>query len=148
MTSKKMKLAQELLQLLSQIRRVHWQSVAHQEIRRSEFRLLVTLLHSDASSLKVSELSSEMQITPAAVTHLINSLEKAGYVERLSDLSDRRVVLVGLTDEGRHKIEILKAHFLEALTGLINDLGENDSRKLLRLLNKSLIYLKGQAKGI
>ena len=141
-----MRFAQEFLQVLAQIKRIDWNSEARQGVRQSEFRLLVTLLHSDASSLKVSDLSSEMQITPAAVTHLINSLEEAGYIERLADQSDRRVVLVKLTDQGRHKIEMLKGHFLETLMGLIGYLGEHDSRELLRLLTTSLDYLRDQSK--
>ena len=144
----RMQLAQEFLHLLSQFRRIDWSSDTKHKIRQSEFRLLLSLHHSGASSMKVSELSALMQITPAAVTHLINTLEKDGCVRRLADPGDRRVVLVQLTDTGARALKTAKAHFLTALSSLVGHLGPLDARELLRLLNATLIYLKDLKKGM
>ena len=144
---KKIRLAHDYFQVLGQLKRMGWRSKARQKVRPSEFRLLVTLLHSKAISMKVSDLGSEMQITPAAVTHMINPLEKGGHIERLTDPTDRRVVLVKLTEKGRKKIEDLKANFIEVLAGLIEYLGDQDAQEFLRLLTKSVNYLKDPSKG-
>ena len=143
----KMRLAQELRQVLSQFRRIGWQAHADQEVRQSEFRLLFTLLEADAIGTKVSDLSMQMHITPAAVTHMLNSLEEGGYIERLADPADRRVVLVKLTDKGRQTVEARKAKFLEKLMELIGFLGEQDARELLRLVSAILTYFKDRQKG-
>ena len=74
------------------------------ELRQSEFILLATINHfndSGSKGVKVSDLSTYMEITPAAVTHMINSTEEGGYLERLSDSADRRIVLVKLTEKGK-----------------------------------------------
>lgn len=142
----KMRLAQELRQVLSQFRQIGWQAHADQEVRQSEFRLLFTLLEADTIGTKVSDLSMQMHITPAAVTHMLNSLEEGGYIERLADPADRRVVLVKLTDKGRQTVEARKAKFLEKLMELIGFLGEQDARELLRLVSAILTYFKDRQK--
>lgn len=135
------------MQVLSHIRRIDLNSENKNKIRKSEFRLLMTLQHSDPTGTKVSELGVKMGITPAGVTHMINSLEKDAYLERLADPSDRRIVLVKLTGKGNALLKDMKADFLESLTGLINFLGENDSRNLLELLQKSFAYLSGEKRN-
>jgi DNA-binding MarR family transcriptional regulator len=142
----KTKLAQELVQMLSQFKQIGSQAHADQEVRQSEFRLLFTLLETDATGIKVSDLSMQMQITPGAVTHMLNPLEEGGYIARLADPADRRVVLVKLTDKGKHTVETLKAKFLEKLTGLVGFLGERDVRELLRLVSATLTYFKDRQK--
>ena len=58
-----------------------------------------------------------MQVTPAAVTHLINDLEKSDYVERVSDPSDPRIVLIRPTKAGLKMMEVANAQFLDNLKG-------------------------------
>lgn len=47
-----------------------------------------------------SELAQRCLITPATLTGLVSTLEKAGYVRRRRDESDRRVVWLTLTEAG------------------------------------------------
>lgn len=138
----KARLVQELAQVLTQIKRVGWSPDADQKVRRSEFRALGTLASSGESGMKMSDLSTQMHITPAAATHMINSLEEGEYIERMADPTDRRVVLVRLTDEGKHMHKVLKAQFLDTLSGLVAFLGEQDSRELVRLLSTTLTYFR------
>src|SRR5512141_531126 len=98
-----MALTHDLFQLMKQFPRPKIRQSAIEPLTRSEWELLVMLLmnlQSNQKALTVTETSSLLQITPAGVTHLINPLEAAGYVERLQDPNDRRVVLIGLTDKG------------------------------------------------
>jgi DNA-binding MarR family transcriptional regulator len=144
----KTQFAQELAQVLMQLKRAGWQHQPDQKVRQSEFRLLMTLSHGDANGLRVSEVSAHMQVTPAAVTHMLNPLEEGGYIERLADPTDRRVVLVKLTETGQYLIAQMKAHILETLAGLVTFLGERDAREFLRLLTAVLIYFKDQSKSV
>lgn len=134
-------LTQELAQVISQIRRLGWQLFPAQKIRRSEFWLLIALIHADPKGMKASELSTQIQVTPAAVTHMLNSLEREHYIERQADPTDRRVVLVRLTEQGREILKELRAVHFEQLTQLIGFLGERDAKELLRLLSATFQYL-------
>ena len=140
-------LTQELAKTFTQFRRLGPPKGASHGIKPGEFFLLTTLINSippGADCLKASDLSNRMQVTPAAVTHLINDLEKAGYVERVSDPGDRRIVLIRPTEAGLKMMEIANVQFLETLKGLVEFLGEDDSREFIRLIALAMTYFKSK----
>lgn len=49
----------------------------------------------------VSDIQSNLYITKPAVSQMLNTLEKKGYVIREIDKSDRRKIAVALTSEGQ-----------------------------------------------
>lgn len=57
--------------------------------------------------ITAGELSQESGLTTGAVTVVIDRLEKAGYLQRVRDQSDRRKVFVELTDLARQMGEII-----------------------------------------
>jgi len=73
---------------------------------------------------------------------LINPLEEAGYIERLQDPNDRRVVLIGLTTLGKELAKKLIAEAHESLIGLVNHLGEEDSKTMIRLMTSTIMFLE------
>ncbi len=140
-------LTHDLFQIMKQFPRPKLKQSAIDGLTRSEYELLVMLvinLEGDKKALTVTEISSLLQITPAGVTHLINPLEQAGYVERLQDPNDRRIVLIGLTDKGTQVAESLILEVQENLIGLIHHLGEEDSKTLIRLMSQAITYFASQ----
>jgi DNA-binding MarR family transcriptional regulator len=116
-------------------------------LTRSEYELLATLmlnLDDEKTALSVTEISNLLQITPAGVTHLVNPLEERGYIERLRHPNDRRIVLIGLTDKGTEAAEALIADVQEQMIGLVNYLGEEDSKTLIRLMSRALEFFASQ----
>lgn len=141
----KIVLAQELARIFSQIKRHGWHPGSMDKIKKSEFFLLSVLISMNESNpmgVKVSDISTHLQITPAAVTQMINSLEASKYVERLPDPDDRRVVLVRPTEEGKQMILEKRKKFLSNFEGLVEYLGEEDSQELIRLLSMSVEFFK------
>ena len=140
-------LTHDLFQLMKQFPRPKLKQSSIDGLTRSEYELLVMLvicLDGEKKALTVTEISNLLQITPAGVTHLINPLEGAGYIERLQDPSDRRVVLIGLTDKGTQVAETLISEVQENLIGLVNHLGEEDSKTLIRLMSKAIEFFTSQ----
>lgn len=112
-------------------------------LTRSEYELLVILklnIDDQKTAISVSEISNLLQITPAGVTHLINPLEEKGFIKRLSDPNDRRIVLVALTKKGTKTAETMIADIQKELIGLVNYLGEGDSMELARLMSRAIEY--------
>lgn len=141
----KIVLAQELARIFSQIKRHGWHPGSMDKIKKSEFILLGVLTsmnESNPKGVKASDLSTHLQITPAAVTQMINSLEASGYVERSPDPDDRRVVLVRPTEEGKQMIEEKRKNFLAIFEELVRYLGEEDSRELIRLLSMAFEFFQ------
>jgi len=137
----------DLFQLMKQFPRPKLKQSSIDGLTRSEYELLVMLVMSlgdDKKAFTVTEISNLLQITPAGVTHLINPLEEAGYIERLQAPNDRRIVLIGLTDKGTKVAESLISEVQEQLIGLIDHLGEEDSKTLIRLMSKSIEYFAAQ----
>ena len=108
-----------------------------------EQELLMTLvLNADEinQSLTVTRISNLLQITPARVSHLLNPLEETGYIERLADPKDRRIVRIGLTVKGTQEAAAVMADIQEKTVEMVKLLGEEDSKTLVRLLSRVFEY--------
>ena len=143
----KKQLTHEMVNLTNVFKRRGFQHhQSHQNsMRPSEMMFLSQLSILAVNSekgIKVSDLSNHMQITPAAATHIIDILVEKGFVERKSDLNDRRIVLISLTDSGQETLKNMDNKIMKKFGGLVEYLGENDSRELIRLLSSTFDYLK------
>jgi DNA-binding MarR family transcriptional regulator len=140
-------LTQDLYQIMKRFPRPKLIKSPIEGLTRSEYELLVMLvmnLDQDKTKLSVSDLSNLLLITPAGVTHLLNPLEKAGYIERLQDPKDRRIVLIGITSKGMTAADALMVELQEQLINLINYLGEEDSKTLIHLVSKAIEFYATQ----
>jgi DNA-binding MarR family transcriptional regulator len=61
-----------------------------------------------------AELARRLWLTRATLTGVVDTLEKAGYVRRERDGSDRRVVWLVLTEAGRERLKALGRDAYEA----------------------------------
>jgi DNA-binding MarR family transcriptional regulator len=52
-----------------------------------------------------TELASRERIRPQSLTRLLSSLEKRGFVSRQPDGTDRRRLLISLTEDGKKALE-------------------------------------------
>ncbi len=142
-------LAEDLAQVLLRFKKLGPPHKEKMGVRPSEFIMLVILVHSDTFSTKgakSSELSAMMKITPAAVSHIINSLAMGSYVERLDDSSDRRIVLIKPTEKGRTLVDSVTLRIIEKCEGLATFLGEKDARELVRLIGLAYDFLEKSEK--
>ena len=138
-------LTQDLFHIMKRFQHLKSKQPPMDNLKRSEYELLGMLamnLEEDKKALSVTELSNLLQITPAGVTHLINPLEKTGYIKRLPAPNDRRIVRIGLTEKGGIVAEALIAEVQEQLSGLLNYLGEDDSKTLIRLMSQVIAYFE------
>jgi DNA-binding MarR family transcriptional regulator len=138
-------LTQELFQLIKRIPHLKLMRNSISGLTRSEIELLMVLqmnLDEAKKALNVSEISNLLQITPAGVTHMVNSLEQTRYIKRLRDPNDRRIVLIGLTVKGIRVAETLITDFQEQFVSLFNHLGEEDSKTFVSLLSKVLEFFE------
>src|SRR5579884_3837113 len=67
-------------------------------VSRTEVGVLRSLL---PRPRRITELAAEERVTQPAITLLVNRLVERGWVERATDPSDRRAVLVTLTPAGK-----------------------------------------------
>jgi DNA-binding MarR family transcriptional regulator len=72
----------------------------------------LALYHLADRPLKASELADRLGLTPGSVTALIDRLAARGLAQRRPHESDRRVVLVEMTEEGRAETWTVLQHFI------------------------------------
>ena len=103
---------------------------------------LLVAIHSisQGKAVMISQISAKLEISNAATTQMVDVLEKQGFVTRQDDEHDRRITLVQLTDQGKSALKIAFNQTTTFLDGLFDYLGEDDTRSLLRLIDKTLEY--------
>jgi DNA-binding MarR family transcriptional regulator len=151
--------AQDLLEAFSQFRRLHWRESPIAGLTPGELRVLMFVRRAaggepfghglgDAEGegtgaregAKVSEISSMLRVASPTATQQINELEARGYVERATDPDDRRAVRVTLTPKGEATIRQAHEAFVASFKGLVDHLGEEQSRQLADLLTRTFTY--------
>lgn len=84
-----------------------------------------------------SEIAKRLGYSRARMSHILNSLEKKGYIERVPDANDRRRVIVWITVEGKERAQEKGDASAKALAKQLEALGESDASELVRILNKA-----------
>ena len=102
--------------------------------------LLRILYFSPERRLTQVEVASEMQVTSANITFLVDGLEKAQLVRRVPSQTDRRTVYVELTEAGQLLTERLvpsMARFMARLTDGFSDVEKHQLSDLLDRLRRN-----------
>jgi DNA-binding MarR family transcriptional regulator len=119
---------------LSRELKVHMDSRLAPSLTEGQFTVLEFLLSHE--QVKPSDLIQYLATTPAAITTLLDRMEKHDLIKRERDLDDRRIVWIILTDkgkaEGRRGLEIRDAY----LKGCLNQISSHNQQLLNYLLKK------------
>jgi DNA-binding MarR family transcriptional regulator len=98
------------------------------ELSRTAASVLATLR--DTGPRRITELAESEAIAQPTVTTLVRRMERDGLVERRADPGDARAVLVHLTDDGRSRLNEMRAA-REALLQARLDALTADEREVL-----------------
>lgn len=83
-----------------------------------------------------NELASVMNASTSRIAAILNSLEKKGWITRQIDETDRRRIVVTLTDSGRRFVSERQKAIRDGMEDVLKRLGEEDTREALRLLDR------------
>lgn len=104
----------------------------------TEGQLVVLEFLLSRDNVKPSDLIDYLATTPAAVTTLLDRMERNGLIVRERNESDRRIVWVRPTAKGRSEAErgiVLRTAYLQSL---LDRISSHNQKLLLFLLNKLL----------
>ena len=108
---------ERLLSFRDGLRRfLHWseQQAADAGMTSAQHQLLLAIRgHGSAPSL--SDIAAHLLLKHHSAVELVDRAARAGFVRRLQDEEDQRVVRLELTAVGRRKLRTLAAHHLEEL---------------------------------
>ncbi|GMA56075.1 DNA-binding MarR family transcriptional regulator [Alicyclobacillus sacchari] len=92
---------------------------------------------------KVSRLAEKMEVTPSAITVMLDRLENHGLVTRLRDQEDRRVVVIELTGQGEKKLQQVERVWRNLFRRCLEQLDVNELSACIRTL-ESLAEIAAQ----
>ncbi len=97
-------------------------------MQAAQYRVLGVLMK--AGTLPVSEIGRRLYISKPYMTALIDTLIQDGLVERQPDLTDRRVINISITDEGKKHLRQSVTLYKNDLKNLLSNLDEPDLAEL------------------
>lgn len=90
----------------------------------------------DFEAMRPRTLSYMARLTAPALSPILKSLTKNGYVERVHRKDDYRAVYLTLTEEGERLAAQIDEAFRKRMIALVDFIGEEDARTFLRILEK------------
>jgi DNA-binding MarR family transcriptional regulator/CheY-like chemotaxis protein len=114
-------------------------------ISQSKLAVLIYLSCEPQLYASPSSLAKHCGVSRAAMTGLVDGLEEEGYVERYSHPSDRRSLMIKLTQKGQQFIDSIAPQDQYRLSELMSVLSEIERQKLIELTMKVIKLFEKQA---
>jgi len=99
-----------------------------------QFKVLMVLRR--RQPCKTSDLSEAFSVSPGSMSIMLNSLVDDGFIERLHDDTDRRVILLRLTSKGETLVTEIYEKILSKLEKIVSKLSCEEIRQLNALIEK------------
>lgn len=129
--NKDLQLASELRTVLTRlIKKLRKESITGQQLSLTE-RSTISLLHQN-QELQPSELASMEKITNQSMSQILNHLLELGYISRKASDTDKRKVLISLTENGEKMLSQLRSERDEWLAKAIRKTCTNEEEELIK----------------
>lgn len=135
-------LRDDLLLMLDQIARyINMRKSPCSELTFGESRVLSTISRSVRKGhVSLADLSQKTMLAPSALSQMLRSLERRGFVEREPSPQDRRAVVVRLTADGKVLARTINRKMYDRVDKLVAHVGVETARELRVQINKVIEY--------
>jgi DNA-binding MarR family transcriptional regulator len=103
-------------------------------LSHAQVGMLYLLAYRDSASAK--DISEHLGITKSAITQLLDPLVEKGLVSRQVDHTDRRIVRLHLTGQGKSTLKKLAKHKFAGLRAALESLTDQELKQLQTLHKK------------
>jgi DNA-binding MarR family transcriptional regulator len=112
------------------------------DLPMSYYEILAMLSEAPEHSLRMSDLAEATHSLPSRITHAVNRMAKAGWIERRNCETDRRTWYATLTDAGLRMVQAAApVHVQGVRRHLLDQLDAEDLADLERIFTKVRSYL-------
>ncbi|MGE5132625.1 MAG: MarR family winged helix-turn-helix transcriptional regulator [Gemmatimonadota bacterium] len=91
----------------------------------------LAVIEGGGGPLPAGEISTQMHVSTATMTSVLDTLERKGYVRRQPDPADRRRVLVDITPDAQDLLDRVLPAVQQAVTAAVSPLGDEALLALL-----------------
>lgn len=123
-----------------------WKDIFEERFPGSQSYILFVLERSGPK--KMSELAESLRLTPGAVTIASDKLISQGYIERVRDEEDRRVVYLKLTDKAGDSLKTMRDEGRRAMRAVFSHLSDTDLDHLVKVFEQAAHNLSSVRKEI
>jgi DNA-binding MarR family transcriptional regulator len=97
------------------------------------------------SALTQRELARCCGVTPSTLNHTIDHLERSGWIERLPDVTDRRLVQLALTESGRRQLTEAREAAAQQMEPMLDHLAPSDEAVVREFLVETVVRFRAQS---
>ena len=138
-------LSKELAQINDRLDGIHHESETHTDTNYGFFYRVSSSIY-QRSNLTMGELSGVLSVPLSTATRIVDWLVDRGYVRRLPDAEDRRVVRVALTGNGRELHKAIERYIRQRVQQILSCLTDGERATLITLMGKVVSTLKEVAR--
>ncbi len=110
---------------LRRVKQLIMQMPVSKEISHSEFGLMnVINEYITPDGITVSQIAEVMDITPPAVSRTLKALDEKGFIERRTNVLNRRSTIVTLTEKGEQILSSAQKNMLSMMSFVGKQMGE------------------------
>ena len=120
-------------------------SLSEKAMHPAQIMCLRVLARADGISQR--DLAEMLHVSRPTVTNMLQTMEKAGTVERRPDESDQRLTRVYLSEQGREMELKLRSVMAEYIGKTVGPMSDDDKRELTRLLDQFTHNIEQAAGG-
>ncbi|MBA4537890.1 MarR family transcriptional regulator [Bacillus aquiflavi] len=117
------------------------------DVSLSKTEIFCLLLMKRNNEVIMSEIAESLGIPMSTATGVINRLVKKGYLERYRSETDRRIVVIRLTEEGHklgEKVKALASRYFNLMTEVLT---KEETEALLQIFKKIVTHLGSKKTG-
>ncbi|UVI36701.1 MarR family winged helix-turn-helix transcriptional regulator [Brevibacterium spongiae] len=114
-------------------------SLGYSQYSLEETEVLIVLLFGEGLNFTPKQLADAVFVSPANMTAKLSRLEEAGRVERTLNPSDRRSIVVKLTEQGRADATEAFQRLIAHADGVMSPLTDDEVAQFSGLLTKLLM---------
>ena len=104
-------------------------------LQAAQYRIL-GVLKREGNPLSMSELGKRQYISKPYMTILVDQLIQDGYVQRIPDTRDRRVINIAITAEGKRHLKQMASRYKDTVKNMLSELDSQDLEDLGQSLEK------------
>ncbi len=129
-------LESQLLRMMRRLKQINL-NLFSEQIVYQEYQALLQLHEcGETGGMKSSQLAQRLGIAPSALSRMLNGMEGRRLIQRRVDPSDRRNVLLTLTDQGEQTRSEIYQRLSAVRERMIRRMGEANVKEMIRLGNR------------
>ena len=129
----------EIIRTITTLIQLRKKKLHKSRIRHRDMMVLDMILRKE-NQIKMSELSELFSVSKAAVSQEIDHLEALGWVQRKPSMTDKRTTYLSVTSEGQERLHIEQDRLKHHFSDFLQELGNEDSQALVRILQKAIAF--------